>query len=602
MKLVRAIDSFFDRLYKRPFGRLLLSLLMVGGVFLFAFYIMEPAYLTNDDTNIAFTLAGYRTGTPYAAHPFINIVLGFLISRLYGLFPAVPWWFAAQELAMLLSGVVLSLCTLRALAKRNVHWLLACMLFGVLYVGLLFRPIVRVSFTLTACALGTAAVALLFSYDREDAKATRLSMCLLSGALLIAAFLFRNSSGISLACFYFAAILYRLLDAKFHGKAERKVLLRRTGAFAFAMVLLVGAVIGVNQFALNACNEAGYMEFDEARADFVDYRRTDPYAVNPSLYASVGWDEPLYNLALHWCFMDERVTTDALTALAASSASASEPLSERIADIPARFRTFWSEDYFARLMSALPSCALIAGVILLVLTKRRDPLPFVLLLCTLLGAILLVSYLAFNGRLILRTFRLILAPASFSAALLAARILPLASAGGTDAPAVRRSPRNAVSAALCLLLLLFGGLMSGRALVDTLRSDYTDEIAVSRAVIRYCIEHPDEIFIRDTSTGASLDALATYPEEKPTNLLSWGDTDMLTGAQKAQLDLLGLSAPLRMDAFRREDVRFVGTPGSGAYRVFADYAAARLDASLVQTDTIGTDIGVFRLVFEGNAS
>lgn len=599
MRIILAINGFFDRLYRRPLGRLLFSLVMVGGVFLFAIWRVEPAYLMNDDTNISFALAGYRTGAPFAAHPFINILLGFCVSGLYGLFPAVPWWFVCQEAAMLVSAVVLSLCVLRTAQKRNVHWLIACMLCGVLMVGLLFRPFVRVTFTLTAAALGTAAVALLLSFDRTDPRPVRTAFAAASGVLLIAAFCFRNSSGISLACFYFAALLYRFLDAHFFGKAERKRLKRRTGAFALIMALLVALTVGVNRRAIEVNNAEGYLAFDEARANFVDYRLCDTYHENPALYASVGWDETLHDLARNWCFMDARVTTEALEALAASSARANESVTERAAAIPARIETFLSGDYFARLMLVLPPCALAAAIAILALARRRDPLAFVFAVCMLLGGAVLICYLAFCDRLILRTFRLVLMPASFAVALLALRILPVAAESAANGEPTGKgtgfSWRGACCYALCTLLLLFGGLMSGRALADTLRSDYTDEIALCRTLIDYCMAHPDVIFIRDTATCSNLDATSTYPDEKPTNLIAWGDTDMLTGVQRAQLALLGLDA-FDMDVFRQENVRYLGTIDGGAYAAFRAYLQANGGMSLELVDMAADGVGVFRVV------
>ena len=48
-------------------------------------------FFDNDDLNIAWALAGYRTGTPSFAHPFINCIMAFLTSALYTVLPQLPW-------------------------------------------------------------------------------------------------------------------------------------------------------------------------------------------------------------------------------------------------------------------------------------------------------------------------------------------------------------------------------------------------------------------------------------------------------------------------------------------------------------------------------
>ena len=45
----------------------------------------------------------------------------------------------------------------------------------------------------------------------------------------------------------------------------------------------------------------------------------DSFETNPELYETAGWDESVYQLVQHWCFMDDRITADSFRYIADNS-------------------------------------------------------------------------------------------------------------------------------------------------------------------------------------------------------------------------------------------------------------------------------------------
>ena len=78
--------NFFRKLYSSERGRILLSMLFTSLLFAFVYITLPIVYCTNDDTSIMYTLAGYKTGSPYPIHQFINCGLGYIVSFFYSVF------------------------------------------------------------------------------------------------------------------------------------------------------------------------------------------------------------------------------------------------------------------------------------------------------------------------------------------------------------------------------------------------------------------------------------------------------------------------------------------------------------------------------------
>ena len=558
------------RLYQSELARWLFSLLCALALIALAASLSTLSYYDNDDLNIAWALAGYRSGTPSFAHPFINCIMAAITSALYTVAPGISWWLVLQILGIAagMSAVFASLLKLGA--KRGVPLLCSLALIAVLGGGVFYYGIVLVTFTLSSTIAGAGAVALALASDAADSKKTRrvyLIGCLL---LLAVSLLIRNSAGLAAACFAVGALVYRAAEQQIAG--ERKFS-RQLLAFFAAAVVLASALVGVNAYGREAQNPEGFVAYDEARSAYMDYPR-DSYEANPEVYAAVGWDETLAALTSGWFYMDERVTTEAFRGIADQSAFQSMTSAEKLRFGAQDLKPFF-QNYPLAVYYGLLVCASYATALVLFLLDRRRWLLMIGSSAFLFGTLILLSYLLYAGRLNLRVWMTVAILASVSIWLCA-----FSAYGEKEGEKKPRAKAVVRLVALCLALLF--SLGAGYKVFRTVVSyeDGTPEmLARSRAVTAYAQAHPDNVYIRDVFAANNVDALSVYPDDPPTNLLDWGGCDMNTVTREEQLALNGLASTWAKDVFRLDNVFYIGDQNERYLPLLAEYMTTHCGAA-----------------------
>lgn len=580
---MKKVSSFFQLVYERPLRRFLVALLLALALFFGALCVATPTFYDNDDTNIASALAGDLSGTPYPAHPFLNPILSVAVSFFYRVLPAIPWWYVFQCAAILFSLAVIGSCILELSYQKKLPLIVSLLLYGVLAGGLMLYPLFLATFTLTSACLGAAAVGLLLTDLGALSKKRRRWRFAASLWLLILCFLFRNSSGYSVLCFYLGALVYQ--GARILKLRQGRPAFLRLSAFGLISLALCFVLVLVNGWGQSHYNAEEFPAFEEARGRYLDYP-VDSYSDNPALYASVGWDQELYAMVKQWFYMDERVTAATLDTLIEGSASSRQSLSEALA----AFREFLSPRPLAIYQGAIPVLLLLSGLFLY-RRHRENGLPLLFGCFMLLGGAALTLFLLLSGRIVLRAYQLILIPTGASVLLLTLNALPepaLFSKSGRISRLGFLFP-----AALALATLFF----SYKAVRTTLSYDTAPILSKSQALMQYVLEHNENVYIRDTHVANNVDALTVYPEKKPTNLLDWGGTAAYTGAREAQLDFYGLR-PYTAEVFFRENVYLISDPDSRDYKSFSAYLRKEFGAALVRTDTVADGVEVFQAILQ----
>ncbi len=560
-----------------------ISLLLAAAVLCFALLTATPTFYENDDANIALALSGARSGEPYASHPFINCILGFLVSGLYRVLPAVPWWGAVQIAAVALFTAISCFCVLRVSQRAGLPLPAALAAALLLAFSQLFYPLLLITFTLTSAAAGTAGVSLLLALDETDKPAERARMAAGSLVCLFFCFLFRNSSGYSMLCFYFGAFCYRLLvRLRMPAGGARAGLLRRAALFAACALSLALVTVLVHKGGLKSLNMPEFPAFDTARGNYMDYPR-DSFAENPALYASVGWDEALYNAVERWCFMDARVNAETLSAIIAGSSATRASLSGALG----LFVRFFETTLLARYL-LLPSCCMLLCVLLLA-PRGKEGLPARLAaLGFFAGALALMLFLCLRERLILRTLQLVCMP------LCAALICLAAGLWGKRSALWRRLA--------CGALTLVSLFCAFRVQSEVRHYDAEPYLRDSEALIAYVLEHPENVYIADTHVANNVNARAAYPGAKPVNLMDWGGTGMYTGFWARQLARNGLDR-FTADVFFEENVYFVTNPKDTDLAVFSAYLKSVYgDVTLMLAEKINEVVAVYRVTRGGEAA
>ncbi len=87
---------------EKKFNLIGVACLITATDFLICYRHSYMLYMTNDDASIQNLLNGFTTGVKDPAHQFISIFLGYPLTCLYKLIPAVQWWFVYSQLMMLI--------------------------------------------------------------------------------------------------------------------------------------------------------------------------------------------------------------------------------------------------------------------------------------------------------------------------------------------------------------------------------------------------------------------------------------------------------------------------------------------------------------------
>lgn len=597
------------RIYHSGWGRVVLSAAIAAIVLSLFSAIQQITYLTNDDNAIAFTLAGYHTGEPVPYALFINCLMGYLVSALYTAAPAVPWWAVLQIASIAFAMTIIGACMLSVGAKRELPLLIPLALYGALLALLFAQPVVELTYTVTAAILGAAGVALVLCAADAASLKRRQTLDVLGALLTVGAFLYREETGFALLCFFAAACAYRALlsatakrraavkaeesepsaqeaeqvdvgETGVSARGHRGEQCRMCALFLITLAVCLGALL-FNNLMQRAYHGGEYRTFFAWRERFTDYPR-DSFADNPELYRAAGWDETVYDLADHWCFMDARINAEAFKSITEGSTAEGITLTQAAAHCI----EVVDGDVALRMICAYGLCTILFA--LHTFWRDRSQLPrLAAMIAILIGTAALCLFLGLRGRFLARTFQVVAIPGCVALTLL---VLQAASFDH------QRFARVGLIALACAagVLAAASGLLQAKELRANSPRRLLEE---NRAVMEYVLEHPENVYIRDTYVVTDVDAITTYPKQKPTNLLSWGGCEMRSATAERQLAVNGLTSRYA-DVFGRENVRFITRTGSDEEAAMDRYLRyAYGGASLALVETITGEIAVYRAVF-----
>lgn len=542
-------------------------------------------YHTNDDASIQDYLSGQYTGTPLSGHQFIHVFLSWFISRLYILFPGVEWWFTGSQI-MMACGMLLINYTLLVWIKQNeLSFGSGVFLMILADCCLLCFPLCRLSYTTVSGVVGTGGLCVLLIFC---GKPKRVPACAISYVMFVTAFCLRNSVGYILICFYLLGVLILCLK-------DRGSRLRKAGAFAAAVFVLVGTAMGlnaVNSDYQNRVNGPEFRSFNIARTAYMDYPH-DSYEQNPELYASVGWSQETAWLVSKWCFMDERVTAENLNYLVQHSTS------ERNTIRPGTIKQRFLEFQQIEMVQPTEWFWFITGLfsLITVVMCRKGKL-VLLCLVNLTGTAVLVFWQLYSGRILYRTLMVCLLPSA---------VISL----GLGICGLKDLRRGRIGRALIWVLLLCILPVA----VSSMRTTF-DPGTISKAVVRkqradalgeYALEHPENIYIQDTRTVDDLFPLSP----RPVNLIVWGKPDFNSAAQKMRLKVNGIER-LTGAVLKNQNVYFISdislsdragngkrVPDSSKLLHFYRWLQQEYGATGIrQEDRIRQDLFVYRFMFE----
>jgi len=308
-----------------------ISAAAVTGLFLYFHSISPFIYLTNDDLFLKTIASGEVTGTPDARLWYIGYPAGLLISSMYRLFPAAPWYgiFLCFSFGITMFAVLYHMLRTE---KTMLSRILTLFFFFAISKGFLFLHIAELQFTTVTGMTGAGALFLFaVSENSSDWKNTLKNNF---GFLLLSvwAFSLRDKAFIMLLPFIGMIAAGKYLDAAsshtplFKLNPKRRNLLRLALVFMFLLCF----IWGIGRAAYQSQTWTSFGHYTDCSETIYDYDGYPDYDTHQSLYQSLGITRSSYEAAAHHynILLEPAINEKTMTALSAAAET------ERLKNLP----------------------------------------------------------------------------------------------------------------------------------------------------------------------------------------------------------------------------------------------------------------------------
>lgn len=294
-------------LFSRIWKVLLFTLLIVCGLAVgFDFY-----YDLNDDTTIKDIVSGAYSGTPSGYSVQMLYPLGFLIAVLYRAIPGVAWY--GLFLCICQFGVLfLLLYRMTKLYMTKKTQYVAWIVGALLYVGLLFRELVLIQYSITSAICMAGAIFLYVTGEFKQTTAATIKENVLPIILVVLSFMIRTEMCLMLLPFLFIAGIFRLISDPIQSKEKGFDIFRRNMIIVFLALFGMFAMLGLDSFAKHGTGvDQSWKRFDvffEARTKLYDFYGLPQYEDNQAFFSEIGLSRESYTLLQNYNFaLDESI-------------------------------------------------------------------------------------------------------------------------------------------------------------------------------------------------------------------------------------------------------------------------------------------------------
>lgn len=538
-------------------------------IFSLTFFTIDINFATNDDNRIMYALAGYNTGSPYPYHPFINYFLGLLISSAYEVMPSIPWYGIFHVLCLFVGFLVIGKCCFKMAVKSKKSFWTAVVVQLYLFYALIIFPVVSMQFSTTPAVLGIAGVALILCLDTKNDKKKYIYLDLfLAFIFLLLCFMTRSFTWYCVMCFYTLAVVYQFGCLRHSRNAAWK----KWAMVLFGSVFIVGGSVlvirGVSLY-IKAQVETNkdYTEYNEYRTEFQDYIMRPEYVGNEEFYKGLGWSENTYRASLSLQFLDEEMNTENLKKI--TTEYKKEVPRRSLYDTWETAREIFDNNRVAKTGIASIFFLFILCIILYFIGEKRRGIDLLSVLCTVGGFFLMFLYLAYRGRLPIRTFMVITISAVVFLALLVLKLM-----GRIDFDRVKPVLIVGIFCGFLLMAYNFRAiyLTDECTRVQTRTTATVNEIEQFE---QYALDHNKEFFLYDfTVATLQKEPFIVHQDKKPINCMVSGGSYTFSTLYYKQLEENGLSSLYWEDLLR-----------NNVYYVSADIEFVELAAANIQEKT-----------------
>ncbi|MEA4870406.1 MAG: hypothetical protein VB062_07190 [Christensenella sp.] len=282
-------------------------------------------FLLNDDYALMQIVASWRSGTPEWFNVHNNVLYSAPISFLYRLWGNIPWYPIIQIAILLLSCLAILRSMQKAVQEKQGK-IVMILSFVFLFVSGILPNLIFLQYSIVAAISGTAACILLV--HREPGVWGSIKIALFA---CLSVLIRRETGAVTISMLFAAWVITFFEKSADEGFLRTfKMNFKRTFLpVCLTAVLCLGGIM-LQEGVENTPKLKEFMQYNYLRVSYMDYQNYPTYQES-DVYRRIGWSEPFYEMTKDWFFMDERFTSDSLSAILAEGRMPA--LSERLPQI-----------------------------------------------------------------------------------------------------------------------------------------------------------------------------------------------------------------------------------------------------------------------------
>lgn len=282
-------------------------------------YLEVPVvYFNNDDFFLGELVSGITTGRPESHLVHIGYPLGFVLSRLYMLWPSISWYgmflFGISYISIVYAFSVM-LLRLKKTYEKIFFVIISCFIL----LSFFFYHLVELQYTTVTVIVGMATVVQLISLTEETTVKLFLKKNIMGFVFFAISLCMRDKACIMiLPFFFFIGVSKVILNRK---------MLKPIGGYAICLIIIIILVMGAERIAYSSDDWSRTEKYNTARENLIDYNYYPVYEENIKLYQELGISEQSYiSMATRYqILLDENVNADMYVALKEASAKKQSP-------------------------------------------------------------------------------------------------------------------------------------------------------------------------------------------------------------------------------------------------------------------------------------
>ncbi|MCI5585205.1 MAG: hypothetical protein MR383_06615 [Lachnospiraceae bacterium] len=269
-------------------------LVITLGFYFILFWKFTPIFGINDDWTVYMVLSGSYLGEPDPYVLFFLYPLAWLISTLYRITPAIPWYGLLLHGCFILSGFWLFYRFFMRMEGR-VKKLLSGSFVLILYWISNLQVLIAIQYTHSAAICGAAAIFLFFTADTKEKDWKGFLWANLPTLLMVAlAVCIRKNA--AFMCLPIAGMLF-LVKWWMEEKKITSESMKKYGGFAAALLLTMGVLLLSQEIAYSSPEWSEYAKVNYYREKVVDFYGTPGYEMMADVAEEIGMSEEQYNIS-----------------------------------------------------------------------------------------------------------------------------------------------------------------------------------------------------------------------------------------------------------------------------------------------------------------